>query len=78
MPGPLLFRLLAAGGEAVQNAALGSKAGLRVQQSFCVKPNSALSENLQNPGGWNFAWKLKRGGGAYSRLKKKIGWVTKA
>lgn len=48
MSGPSLFHLLTRGGEAVQNAELGSIPGLRVQQSFCVKPNSALSKNLQN------------------------------
>lgn len=32
----------------MQNAELGSIPGLRVQQTFCVKPNSALHKNLLN------------------------------
>lgn len=43
-----LFHLLTASGEVGQTAELGSTTGLRVQQSLCVKQNSALGKNLQN------------------------------
>jgi len=56
----------------VQNAELGSVLGLAVQQSFCVKPDSAASKNLQKSEGKK-KFCLERGDRAYNRLKKKIG-----